>query len=311
MKISQKLEVRSQKSEVRSQKSEVRSQKLEVRSQKWAVKSEKKPETKLPNLKAKLFLCFLTLLFMYSGVLSAQFTIPEKPSFQTSVYDYANVLSAEEKTQLEEKLIRYSDSTSTQIVVITIESLKGEDIGILTPRWGQEWGIGGSKENDNGVILLLAKAERKIWISPGYGLEDKLTAGIGGEITRNIIIPEFKAGSYYRGLDKGADALFDVFKGKYKGERKSKGKNFPILPIIIIVVIVLVLASKNKKGGGNSGNSGGGPSLMDVILLSSLGRGGGFGGGSGGFGGGSSGGGGFGGGFGGGGFSGGGSGGSW
>ena len=238
----------------------------------------------------------------------AQFAIPEKPSFQTSVYDYANVLSAEEKTQLEEKLVRYSDSTSTQIVVITIESLKGEDIGILTPKWGQTWGIGGSKENDNGVIILLAKAERKIWISPGYGLEDRLTAGIGGEITRNIIIPEFKAGSYYTGLDKGADALFDVFKGKYKGERKSKEKNFPVIPLIIIVVIILVLISKNKKGGGNSGNSGGGLDLLDIILLSSLGRGG---SGSGGFGGGSSGGGGFGGGFGGGGFSGGGSGGSW
>ena len=265
-------------------------------------------QKKITSIFLKLLVCFL-----FTQISFAQFDIPEKPDFQTSVYDYANVLSADEKSQLEEKLIKYSDSTSTQIVVITIESLKGEDIGILTPRWGQKWGIGGSKENDNGVVILLAKAERKIWISPGYGLEDKLTAGIGGEITRNIIIPEFKAGSYYRGLDKGADALFDVFKGKYKGERKqSKGKNFPILPIIIIVVIILVLASKNKKGGGNSGNSGGGPSLLDVILLSSLGRnsgGGGFGGG--GFGGGSSGGGGFGGGFGGGGFSGGGSGGSW
>ena len=232
--------------------------------------------------------------------------------FQTSVYDYANVLSADEKAQLEAKLIRYSDSTSTQIVVITIESLKGEDIGILTPKWGQTWGIGGTAKEDNGVIILLAKAEKKIWISPGYGLEDRLTAGIGGEITRNIIIPEFKAGSYYKGLDKGADALFDVFKGKYKGERKqTKEKKFPIVPIIIIVFVIIAIISRNKKDGGNSGNSGGGPSLLDVILLSSLGRGGGFGGGSGGFGGGSSGGGGFGGGFGGGGFSGGGSGGDW
>jgi uncharacterized protein len=293
-----------------SQKLEVGSQKLEVRSWMLEVKSKKRVEGRLPCLKMKPIFYFLAVFFLHCGVLFAQFTIPEKPSFQTSVYDYAKVLSAEEKSQLEEKLIRYSDSTSTQIVVITIESLKGEDIGILTPKWGQTWGIGGSKENDNGVIILLAKAERKIWISPGYGLEDKLTAGIGGEITRNIIIPEFKSGSYYSGLNKGVDALFDVFKGKYKGERKTKGKNFPILPIIIIVVIILVLASKNKKGGGNSGNSAGGPSLLDVILLSSLGRNsGGFGGG--GFGAGSSGGGGFGGGFGGGGFSGGGSGGSW
>lgn len=257
----------------------------------------------------KLFVC---LLFTQIGF--AQFTIPEKPTLQTSVYDYANVLSATEKAQLEEKLIKYSDSTTTQIVIVTIESLKGEDIGILTPKWGQTWGIGGTAKEDNGVLILLAKAERKIWISAGYGLEDRLTAGIGGEITRNIIIPEFKAGSYYKGLDKGTDALFDVFKGKYKGARvkTTKDKGFPILPIIIIVIIILVLISRNK-GGGNSGNRGGGigPSLLDVIILSSLGRnsgGGGFGGGSsgGGFGGG-----GFGGGFGGGGFSGGGSGGDW
>lgn len=255
------------------------------------------------------FLLKLLLCFLFTQISFAQFDIPEKPEFQTSVYDYAKVLSADEKAQLEEKLIRYSDSTSTQIVVITIESLKGEDIGILTPKWGQKWGIGGTAKNDNGVIILLAKAERKIWISAGYGLEDRLTAGIGGEITRNIIIPEFKAGSYYRGLDKGTDALFDVFKGKYKGERKqTKEKKFPILPIIIIVVIILMLISRNKNSGGNSGNSSGGPSLLDVIILSSLAGGRGS---SGGFGGGSSGGGGFGGGFGGGGFSGGGSGGDW
>lgn len=263
---------------------------------------------KIPNSRGIFQFTFFLLAFFTFHCGLAQYPIPEKPSFQTSVYDYAKVLSANEKTQLEEKLVRYSDSTSSQIVVITIESLKGEDVSQLATKWAHTWGLGQAKE-DNGVIILLARDERKIAINPGYGLEDRLTAGIGGEIIRNIIIPEFKAGSYYRGLDKGTDALFDVFKGKYKGERKQKKqKDFPILPIIIIVVIILVLASKNKRGGGNSGNSGGGgPSLLDVILLSSLGRGG-FGGGSsgGGFGGG-----GFGGGFGGGGFSGGGSSGSW
>lgn len=287
------------------------SQKVKDRRQKRALKIEKKTEDKLPNYNGVFRLTFIILAFFTFTCSFAQFTIPEKPSFQTSVYDYAKVLSADEKTQLEEKLIRYSDSTTTQIVVITIESLKGEDIGILTPKWGQTWGIGGTEKDDNGVLILLAKAEKKIWISAGYGLEDRLTAGIGGEITRNIIVPEFKAGSYYNGLDKGTDALFDVFKGKYKGERKQKkDKNFPVVPIIIIAFVILALLSRNKNNGGNSGNSGGGPSLLDVIILSSLGRNsGGFGGSSGGgFGGG---GGGFGGGFGGGGFSGGGSGGSW
>ncbi|MES2410305.1 MAG: TPM domain-containing protein [Bacteroidota bacterium] len=255
-------------------------------------------------------LFFVVALFSFSPIF-AQFDIPQKPDFQTSVYDYANLLSATEKKQLEDKLVRYSDSTSTQMVVVTIESLKGEDIGILAPKWGHEWGVGQAKE-DNGVFILLAKAERKIYIAPGYGLEDRLTAGQNGEIIRNIIIPEFKAGSYYNGLDKGADALFDVFTGKYKGERKAskKKEGFPILPIIVIVIVILIIISKSKNSGGNSGGRSGGMDLADIILLSSLGRS--SGGGFGGFGGGSSGGGGgFGGGFGGGGFSGGGAGGSW
>ena len=264
-------------------------------------------EKKNSSVFLKLLVCFFITSFSF-----AQYTIPEIPKLQTSVYDYANVLSAAEKSQLEEKLIRYSDSTTTQIVVITIESLKGEEVSQLATKWGQTWGIGGTKKDDNGVIILLAKAERKIAINPGYGLEDRLTAGTGGEIIRNIIIPEFKAGSYYNGLDKGTTAIMDVFKGKYKGERKQnkKGSGIPIIPIIIIFIIIMVIIAKNKKNGGNSGSNGGGPSLLDVIILSSLGRGGGFGGSSGGGFGGSSGGG-FGGGFGGGGFSGGGSSGGW
>ncbi|MBC7643401.1 MAG: TPM domain-containing protein [Flavobacterium sp.] len=260
---------------------------------------------------SKIILTLICCLFLHFSF--GQFAIPEKPKFQTSVYDYANVLAANEKAQLEEKLIRYSDSTTTQIVVITIESLKGEDIGILTPKWAQSWGIGGTQQNDNGVIILLAKAERKIWIAAGYGLEDRLTAGIGGDITRNIIIPEFKAGSYYRGLDKGTDAVFKVFTGKYKGNRKHNQDGMPLSTIIFFIIIFLIfifiISRGNKNNGGNSGNQGGGMNLLDMIILSNLGRS--SGGGFGGFGGSSGGGGGFGGGFGGGGFSGGGSGGSW
>lgn len=252
-------------------------------------------------------------LFLIHVIGFAQFDIPKKPSFQTSIYDYADVLNESEESQLENKLVKFSDSTSTQIVIVTIDDLKGESIGILAPKWAQEWGIGQAKE-DNGVIILLAKNDREIWISPGYGLEHKLTAGITGELVRNVILPEFKAGSYYNGLDKGTTAIFEVIKGTYKGTRKKSGKSggSPIFIFLVIFIIFIILIAKNKNNGRNGGSSGGfGADLMDVIILSSLGRGSGggsFGGGSsgGGFGGG-----GFGGGFGGGGFSGGGAGGSW
>jgi uncharacterized protein len=263
---------------------------------------------KIPNF--KWFFQFTFLLFLFSTPLSfAQFEIPEKPSFQTSIYDYAKLLSDSEKQQLEEKLVRYSDSTTTQIVIVTIDDLKGENIDVLSTNWAQTWGIGQAKE-DNGVMILVAKNDRKLSIRPGYGLEDKLIAAICGEIIRNVIVPEFKAGSYYNGLDKGVDTIIKVVKGKYKGTRKQNNKDsIPIAAFIIIFIIVIIIISRNKSSG--KGGSGiGSPSLLDIIILSNMGRssGGGFGGG---FGGGSSGGGGFGGGFGGGGFSGGGASGGW
>ncbi|MDD7887586.1 YgcG family protein [Flavivirga sp. 57AJ16] len=251
----------------------------------------------------------------------AQYNIPDIPKEQTSVYDYINLLTSSQNKSLEQKLIKYSDTTSTQIVIAIIPTTKGENIGLLAPRWGHKWGIGQAKE-DNGVFILLAKDDRKIWISPGYGVEHKLTAGITGEIVRNVIIPEFKQNDYYGGLNKGADAIFEVLNGEYKGSSKSSKNGFSVGPIFIFIfifIIILISISKNRRGGGRGGNRGNrssGIDILEAIVLSNMGRGSynrgsssGWGGSS--SGGGSFGGGGFGGGFGGGGFSGGGAGGSW
>src|SRR6187551_560410 len=102
------------------------------------------PTMKNSNSKGIFQFALLMIVLFSSNFIFSQFTVPEKPSFQTSVYDYANVLSPDEKAQLEEKLIKYSDSTTTQIVVITIESLKNEDVSQLATKWGQTWGIGGT-----------------------------------------------------------------------------------------------------------------------------------------------------------------------
>ncbi|MEH6537621.1 MAG: TPM domain-containing protein [Psychroserpens sp.] len=273
--------------------------------------------------KLKHIILFVLISFISSFIITAnaQFEIPPIPEKQTSVYDYVGLLSSSEKSSLEQKLIRYSDTTSTQIVVAIIATTKGENIGLLTPKWAHEWGIGQAEE-DNGVFILLARDDRKIWISPGYGVDDRLTAGITGELTRNVIIPEFKRGDYYEGLNKGCDAIFEVLSGKYQGTRQADGNSddlFPVLFVLFMIVffIIFVIAiTKNRKGGGNGsgGTRTNGTSILDAIILSNMGRGSYRGGrsSSGGiFGGGSSSGGGFGGGFGGGGFSGGGAGGSW
>lgn len=245
----------------------------------------------------------------------AQFAIPEKPKEQTSVYDYINLLSPSQKTDLEQKLIRYSDSTSTQIVIAIIKSTLGENINYLGAQWGQQWGIGQTGK-DNGILMILAKDDRRVAINTGYGTEGSMTDAMSRRIIETVIIPEFKKGDYYAGLDQGSDAIFKVLTGEFKEDRTlgNKDHGFPfqtLFPILIFIIIIIILANKNKRNGDNSGGRrSSGPSIWDMIILSNMGRSGGSGGSfGGGFG--SGGGGGFGGGFGGGGFGGGGASGGW
>jgi uncharacterized protein len=255
---------------------------------------------------------FIIGLF-FLNVSYAQYDIPPKPTKANpdAVYDYAKLLSGGEKASLENKLKRYQDSTSTQIIVAIIESLKGESIGMLTPKWGHKWGVG-EKGKDNGVMIVLAVKDRKIWISPGYGAENELTAGIVGQITRNRIIPFFKKGDYYGGLDEGVNSIIEVLNDEFTGERRQSSEGIPsgvVIFLVIFFIILVSILSNNKRNGGGGNHRGRGrtgSNLLDIIILSNLGKGS--------FGSGSSGGGfsgGFGGGFGGGGFSGGGAGGSW
>lgn len=254
-----------------------------------------------------LFICWST--FSY-----AQFQIPEKPEFQTSVYDYINLLGTSQKKNLEQKLVRYSDSTSTQIVIAIISSTEGEAINYLGANWGQKWGIG-QQGKDNGILVLLAKDDRKIAINTGYGVESTLTDAMSRRIIENLIIPQFKQDNYYGGLNNGADAIFQVLNGEFQEERTfDENTGFPLetfLPFIIFIVIFIILSSRNRRnGGGKGGKRKTGLDLWDVIILSNMGRGG-FGGSGSGSGGSFGGGGGFSGGFGGGGFGGGGASGGW
>ncbi len=258
----------------------------------------------------------LSGLLLCTLVVSAQFDIPPKPDLETSVYDYIELLSPVEKTSLEQKLINYADSTSTQIVLAIISSTEGEDINYLGANWGHKWGIGQEKE-DNGILILLAREDRRIGINTGYGVEGALTDNLSKRIIENIIIPEFRDGDYYAGLDKGADAIFAVLMGEFKEERKLNDgpKRFPFeifLPFIIFIILMIIFAAnRNKNNRGGRGGKKDGLDLWDIIILSNMGRGGYKGSSGGGFGSGSFGGGGFSGGFGGGGFGGGGASGGW
>ncbi len=257
----------------------------------------------------KLILVF-GLLFTCSLAWPQQF--PPKPT--TLVADFTNTLSADNKQQLENKLVAFNDSTSTQVAVVIIKSVGDYDINEYGTLLGRNWGIG-QKDKNNGILVLVALNDHKVSIQTGYGAEGALPDAITNKIIQEDIKPNFRAGDYYTGLDKATDDIIKYTKGEYKADpsvqkdkRRSGGGNYGF--IIFIVVIVLILIFRNRGGGGGGQVIGGRSSSSPFwwFLAGSM-LGGSRGGGWGGFsGGGDSGGGG---GFGGGSFGGGGSSGSW
>ena len=101
---------------------------------------------------------------------------------------------------------------------VIIPSTKGEDISFLGAKWGQKWGIG-QKGKDNGILITLATQDRKVDINTGYGIETIITDRMAEQVINRIMIPQFKRGDYYAGLDQGSDAIFQMLQGKYKGSR--------------------------------------------------------------------------------------------
>ena len=214
------------------------------------------------------------------------------------VNDYSNILTADQKQALENKLDAFDDSTSTQIAVVIVPNVGENDIADFNTKLGRAWGVGG-KDNNNGVVLLISTDDHKLNIATGYGAEGALPDVTCSQIIDNVIVPKFKGNDYYRGIDDGTDAIIQAMEGKYKapaGYHQGGGSAGSIFKIIFIIIIIIVFLA--SRGGGGGGFLGG------MLLGSALG--GGFGGGSRG----DSGGGGFGG-FGGGGFGGGGASGSW
>lgn len=259
------------------------------------------------RLSKKILFCFTFLLCTFA--LFAQ-TIPERPNPPRLVNDFTNTLTPDQKQALEEKLVAFDDSTSTQIAVVIITTLNGAGISEYNLELGRKWGVGTTK--NNGVVLLIAKDDRKLDITAGYGLEGSLTDGTSQLIIDDIIVPNFKGNDYYRGLDQGTDAIIRAVKGTFKTPRqKSKGSGGGGLGkwIIILFIIIFLISRRGGGGKGTYMSRRGGTGIADAILWSTL-LGGGRGGGGGWSGGGGGSSGGFGG-FGGGSFGGGGASGSW
>ncbi|MFD0985704.1 TPM domain-containing protein [Methyloligella solikamskensis] len=235
----------------------------------------------------------LTVLALYLFLPATVHAAPDFPALTGRVVDDANLLNPSQETDLTARLKALEDETSDQLVVVTLPSLQGETIEDFGYQLGRHWGIG-TKQLDNGVLLIVAPKERKVRIEVGYGLEGKLTDILTHLIIENSILPRFRNGDFPGGIESGVDDITLALTGH---EEELQQRAVPpqyaddevdwitiIIWIVIIAYVVYVLSYGPGPGTGSGrrsswggGSSGGG-----------FGGGGGFSGGGGGFGGGGS-----------------------
>lgn len=229
---------------------------------------------------------------------TVQSQVEGPPRLTAPVNDFASVVDAASKSQLDSLIRRLQDATGDVMVVATVKTFKPfGDMQSYAVEMFENGGQGiGVKGKDNGVLIVLALDDREVRIETGYGLEGFITDGFAGETSR-AMVPFFRNGEYGPGLVAGATRVAErIAQGRNvdlnlapapqaQSRRRDGSGGFPVGVWVILLIIFLNLMRGGTRRRRRRWTSGVGP------------FGGGFGGGfgHGGFGGGGFGGGGFGG----------------
>lgn len=235
--------------------------------------------------KSSLLIISTVIMMLFVPATMAQ-DIPDPMYPYRLVNDFANVFSSTEQSVLEQKLLAYNDSTSTQIYVVTVNSLGGYATSDFTFRLAEKWEIG-QKGKDNGVVILIkpkvGNNRGQAFIAIGYGLEAKINDAYAGRIVRNHMIPYFIEEDYFGGANAAVDAIIERLSGEFSADEKhEEGVSFIITLIILgLILFFLIIIFKSGKGGGFDNRGGHNSSTTPPIFFpNSSGRrhGGNFGG---------------------------------
>lgn len=230
------------------------------------------------------------------------------PALTGRVVDNADILTPQQEAELTQKLAILEQQTTDQLVVVTLPTLNDYDIADYGYQLGRHWGIGQAEAN-NGALLIVAPNDRKVRIEVGYGLEGILTDAYSALTIQNHILPPFRNGDYYSGINAGVDQLvyqmtLDPEEAKARAEKlaadyEGDGSGGVGIILIVIGIFGVIFVVGSVAGAANAGSGrrlqgaadGAGAVLWTTaqilsVIASSGGRGGGGGGGGGGFGGG-------------------------
>lgn len=239
----------------------------------------------------------LTLACCVLAGIGYAFAQPPSPQITGAVNDFADIIDPASEAELERRIAALRAASGDTIVIVTVPSIEGfADIGEFKVQMFENAGRGiGEKGKDNGLLIAVAAAERKVGIEVGYDLEQFINDGFAGQIIRERVAPHFRDGRYGEGLVAGTTALMtriadgrgvqlqDVPRETVPVQRRPR-QGMPLSTIIFMIIIFILMSRGGRRGrrsrwGGPLGwSSGVGPF--------GGGFGGGYGGGFGGFGGG-------------------------
>ncbi len=191
---------------------------------------------------------YIFIVFLLASTLFSNTNFPELTG---RVVDAAYLLDDLEETTLSKMLENYENKTSNQVVIVTIDSLYGQDIAEYGYQLGRHWGIG-QKDKHNGVLIIISLYDRKMRIEVGYGLEVSLTDKLSHEIIEYKMKPSFKIEDYYGGLKKAIESITEVSNGEYSSEKEQS-----LWPLLFILLFPLWGVFQTTRAGidGISGHS--------------------------------------------------------
>ncbi|HLG02985.1 MAG TPA: TPM domain-containing protein, partial [Bacteroidia bacterium] len=187
--------------------------------------------------------------------------IPQRPDPPELVNNLSkempDFLTATEEAQLEGKLVQFARETSNQIVIVIVDDLGGSDANSFATKLGQDWGVG-KADKDNGIVILVKPTgppnQRDVYIAVGYGLEGPIPDITANHIKQEILVPNFKAGNYYEGLDAATDVLMKLAKGEYNakdyGAAPEGGRSKLFIFLILGLLLLVTFIGRGARRGG-------------------------------------------------------------
>ncbi len=178
-------------------------------------------------------------LFLVLSPLVFALSIPDKP--QGYVNDYAGLLSGPAREKIENTLAVFDQETSSQIFVAIFPSMEGESLEDFSIRLFNQWKPG-TKKNDNGILLIVFRDERKIRIEVGYGLEGALPDAVASQIIREEMTPAFREGNYDRGIMNAVEAMMRATRGEYESNpRRQEDRLQKYSPLLFVMLLAYLL----------------------------------------------------------------------